>query len=376
MERSSTLLTREKKLNKFKVHYTWIYVTERCNLHCDYCFFRHMHGREISLDAVEQLFLLFEREGTAPSTLIFSGGEAFLAKENLFRILNEAHRRFKDTSLHIQTNGLLIDDYSIVKLRELGVTLEFGIDGASETTIEHRCGLKPASFEKLTETIRKCVEAGIGCGSTMTVHPDKVQHMEQGLDFLKSLGIPHVDVTPAAFMPWTPQTVALFKKNYLALARRPELRRTMYANEDNEWISPGSMDLSLHPPGYLFGGDPFLCLPENKRIEFDLWDQTTGKFRPEILSFYQEAYEKVHQQHAKLPYREFVCNNFVLMNTMMGEGPSQPRNSQREMPVPRHQENNHTFTGGEKYMNTWAINDILRFLTRTHLTLGVKKYGT
>ena len=169
-----------------------------------------------------------------------------------------------------------------------------------------------------------------------------------GLDFLRNLGIPHVDVTPAAFMPWTPELVAQFKQNYLALARRPELRRTMYANEDNEWISPGFMDLSLHPPGYLFGGDPFLCLPEEKRVEFNLWNPVNGEFREEIFSIYQKAYEKVHQEHAKLPYREFVCHNFELMNSMMGT----------------------------QYMNTWAINDILRFLTRTHLTLGVKKYGT
>jgi len=228
----------------------------------------------------------------------------------------------------------------------------------------------------LTETIKKCVAAGIGCGSTMTVHPDKVGQIEQGLDFLKDLGIPHVDITPAAFMPWTPGTVAQFKKNYLALARRPELRRTMYANEDNEWIEPGVMDLSLHPPGYLFGGDPFLCLPENKRIEFDLWDGATGKLRPEILSFYQEEYAKVHQEHAKLPYREFVCHNFELMNKMMGEPSKQAQDTPKEMPVLAHQEMNHSYTAGEKYMNTWAINDILRFLTRTHLTLGVKKYGT
>lgn len=338
----------EKKHQKLKVHYTWIYVTERCNLHCDYCFFRHMHGREISMEAVDQLFLLFEREETAPSTLIFSGGEAFLAKENLFKILNEVHHRFKNTSKHIQTNGVLINDADIAELKRLNVSLEFGIDGQSETTIEHRCGLKPASFKKLTDTIAKCVASGIKCGSTMTVHPHEVQHMEKGLDFLKNIGIPHVDVTPAAFMPWTPELVAEFKKNYLALARRPELRQTMYANEDNEWMSPGVMDLSLHPPGYLFGGDPFLCLPEEKRIEFNLWNPVNGEFRPEIFAMYQKAYQKVHEEHAKLPYREFVCHNFELMNSMMGT----------------------------QYMNTWAINDILRFLTRTHLTLGVKKYGT
>lgn len=347
MEKSGTSLMQEKRLKKFKVHYTWIYVTERCNLYCDYCFFRHREGRGISLEAVEQLFLLFEREETAPATLILSGGEAFLVKDNLFKILNEARRRFKNTSLHIQTNGLLIDDESIVQLREFGVSLEFGIDGASETTIQHRCGLKPTSFKKLTETIKKCLEAGLRCGSTMTVHPHEVPYMEQGLEFLRQLGIPHVDVTPAAFMPWTPATIALFKKNYLALACKPELRRLMYANEDVEWISPGDMDLSLHPPRYLFGGDPFLCLPEEKRIEFNLWDPVNGQLRPEILSIYQDAYEKMHQQHSLLPYREHVCHSFDLMNAMMGK----------------------------KYMDTLAINDIMRFLTRTHLTLGLKKYG-
>lgn len=348
MEKSGTSLMHEKKLKKFKVHYTWIYVTERCNLHCDYCFFRHMHGREISLAAVEQLFLLFEREETAPSTLIFSGGEVFLAKENLFKILNEAHRRFKETSLHIQTNGLLIDDDSISQLRKLGVSLEFGIDGTSETTLRHRCGFKPASFKKLTDTIAKCVAAGIRCGSTMTVHPHEVQHMEQGLDFLKRSGLPHVDVTPAAFMRWTPTLVALFKKIYLELSRRPDLRRVMYANEDIEWISPRVMDLSLHPPGYLFGGDPFLCLPEEKRVEFNLWNPVNGQFRPEILSIYQDAYEKMHQQQSPLLYREHVCHSFDLMNTMMGR----------------------------EYMNTWAINDILRFLTRTHRALRINKHGS
>lgn len=346
MEKSSTSLMPEKK-NKFRVHYTWIYVTERCNLHCDYCFFRHMHGREISMDAVEQLFQLFERYNP-PRTLICSGGEAFLAKENLFKILTEVRRRFPKTNPHIQTNGLLIDNEDIAKLCDLGVSLEFGIDGKPKETIKHRCGLKPASYARLTETIQKCMKAGIFGGSTMTVHPEEVDHMEEGLEYIGSLGVPHVDVTPAAFMPWTPETVEKFKKNYLTLSRRKELRKLAYANEDQDWISPGDMDLSLHPPGFLFGGDPFLCLPENKRVEFTLWDPKTFEIRPEIMAFYEKAYAEMHADHKRLPYREHVCHNFELMNTMMGE----------------------------KYMNTWAINDIMRFLTRTHLTLGSQKHGT
>lgn len=316
-------------------------------MHCDYCFFKHRHGREISLEAVQRLFSFFEKEEAIPSTLIFSGGEPFLAKENLFKILKEARRRFKRTLLHVQTNGLAIDQASIEQLCRLKVSLEFGIDGACGPTIRHRRGLNSLSFKHLTDNIRACLKAGISCGCTMTVHPREVRYMEQGLDFLKKLGIPHVDITPSAFMPWTPQRVRHFKKNYLTLARRAALREVMYANEDIEWIGPGVMDLSLHPPGHLLGGDAFLCLPENKRMEFSLWDATNGEFKPDVLSFYQEAYDRMHLQEALVPYREHICHSFELINSMMGE----------------------------KYLDTGAINGLMRFLTRTHLALGIKKYG-
>lgn len=346
MERSNILSTHAKQHRKFKVHYAWIYLTERCNLHCDYCFFRHKHGREISLEAVEQLFLLFEREETVPTTLILSGGEPFLAKDNLFRILNTARRRFKGISLLVQTNGLLIDHDSIVRLKELGGSLEFGIDGGCEQTIRHRGGLKHASFKHLTDTIRACLKAGISCGCTMTVHPYEVQHMEEGVNFIRTIGLPRVDVTPAAFMSWTTETVSLFKKNYLALARQAPMRKLFYVRDDVELIDPGDMDLSLHPPGYLLGGDPFLCLSESKRIEFNLWDSVNGRFKPDVLSFYKDSYKRMHRKKVQPPYREQVCHSFELINTMMDK----------------------------RYINTWAINDIMRFLTRTHLALGIQKY--
>ncbi len=329
-------------MEKFGVNDAWVYVTERCNLHCEYCFFKHKNGRDVSMEAVRRLFALFERIESLPETLILSGGEPFLARELLFQIIDESRQRFQRIPLHIQTNGLLIDEEIIGQLLDFGVSLEFGIDGALETTQSHRHGLTPESFERLTKNITKCIGAGIKCGSTMTVHPYDVQDMEHGLDFLRQLGIPHVDITPAAFMPWTLELVSLFKKNYLALARRPELRRILYTHEDVKWLNPTDMDLSLHSPDYLFGGDAFLCLTEEKREAFNLWD-VNGNIRPEILSVYQKAYDQEQGSLSQIPYREHVCRSFDLINTMMGE----------------------------EYINTWAINDMLRFLTRVHIKLGI-----
>jgi hypothetical protein len=286
---------------------------------------------------------LFERQKTAPATLIFSGGEPFLAREKLFKILKEAHQRFPKTALHIQTNGLLIDEASIEQLRRWNVSLEFGIDGGSEQTIRHRHGLKPLSFKHLTDTVRACRKAGISCGCTMTIHPDEVQHMAEGLKFIQTLGVSRVDVTPAAFMPWTPQSILLFKKNYLALARQAVVE-LFYVRDDMEGIESGVMDLSLHPPGHLLGGDPFLCLPENKRKEFSLWDNASGELKPQVLSYYQDAYERMYGQNEWVSYREHVAQSFDLVNDMMGE----------------------------HYLNTVDLNKILRFMARVHSSLRIK----
>lgn len=345
MVRSNILSTREKNKKRIKAYYAFIYVTERCNLSCEYCFFRHKQGRDMSLETVQRFFLLLEREETVPTTLIFSGGEAFLAKENLFKMVSQARLRFKNTSLHIQTNGSLIDKASIEKLRESGVSLGFGIDGGCEQTLRHRRGLKAASFKRLTETIHMCLKEGIPCGCTMTVHPHEVQYMAEGLNFLQGLGLSSVDVTPAAFMPWTPEAIALFKKNYLAAARQAHIRKVFNVRDDVQRIDPGCMDLSLHPPGYLLGGDPFLCLSEEKRKEFNLWSADNGKIRPEVLSFYKDFYSRLHEGKKRVLYREYVGQSFDLVNTMMGE----------------------------EYMNAGAIKNISQFLTRTHRALRSRR---
>lgn len=336
-----------QKLRTIKVHYAHIFVTERCNLRCDYCFFRHKHGRDISWEAVERFLRFLRSQDEVPHTFVFSGGEPLMAKELLFRILNATNRLFKGVPLHIQTNGSLIDKEAMIKLRDMNVSLEFGIDGTAEQTLRYRKGLTPASFRRLTDTIQRCAAVGIPCCATMPVHPHELEHMHAGLVFLREHGIHHVDMTPDGFMPWSRETVALFKKNYLGLLRDPLLRQMIGSSESYDWIRFGAMDLSLHPPGYLLGGSPFLCLPEDKRIAFDLWDASTGRIKQDALNFYLDAYARAFGKRERLAYREFNCHNLEFMNQMMGY----------------------------EYLNTWAVNGILRFLVKTQLKLRIKNKG-
>lgn len=347
MERSGILSPRIKSMRKFNVHYAWIYLTERCNLNCEYCYFQHRQGRDVSPEAVQRFFQLLDQERAVPSTLIVSGGEVFLAQDRLWKVLEQARRHCPDTSLHVQTNGILIGAESVTRLRRSGVSLEFGIDGGCQQTMRRRRGMTPEIFQRLTDNIRACVKAGISCGCTMAVHPEEVRHMSEGVDFLCRLGLSRIDVTPAAFMPWTRKSVRYFKKTYLSLARQVRFRNVFYARDDADWIAPGTMDLSLHPPGYLLAGDPFLCLAEKQRAEFSLWDPASGSVKPEILSFYQDAYHHMYREKDRVPYRAYVCHSFDVVNSMMEKD----------------------------YINSREINDIMRFLTRVHTALNFRILG-
>jgi len=334
-------------MRKFDVHYAWIYLTERCNLNCEYCYFQHRQGRDASPEAVQRFFQLLDKERAVPSTLIVSGGEVFLAQDMLWNVLEKARRHVPNTRLHVQTNGTLIDAGSVERLRRLAVSLEFGIDGGCEQTIRRRRGMTPEIFQRLTANIRMCVESGIPCSCTMAVHPEDIKYMSESIDFLCQLGLSRVDVTPAAFMPWTRESIRHFKKTYLSLVRQTRFRNVFYMRDDADWIAPGTMDLSLHPPGYLLAGDPFLCLAEKQRAEFSLWDAAGGFVKPEILSFYQDAYYHMYNEKDRVPYRAYVCRSFDVVNMMMGQ----------------------------EYLNNREMNLMMRFLTRVHTALNFRTPG-
>ncbi len=294
------------------------YMTDRCVLRCSYCYFRDKGGADLPRAAAGKFLKLLEGIPGAPSGFVISGGEPLLRWKEVCWLTGEVRSRFSGRGVHLQTNGLLLDREKIGFCRKAGMTIEFGIDGDLITTTRHRCGLDQKSFGILVGNIREAVRAGIGVGCTMTVHPDQVTQMASNLLFLCSLGIGHVDVTPAAFMPWDARSAGLFRRNYQKILKVPAFRRKLLVSEDLEPLLPGTMDLSLHPPGDLLGGDAFLCLPREKRAACSLWDSKTGQWRPELLEVLQQAYQALHQRRGKLVYRDLISCNFQFIDALLG----------------------------------------------------------
>ncbi|WP_412748756.1 FxsB family cyclophane-forming radical SAM/SPASM peptide maturase [Krasilnikovia sp. M28-CT-15] len=128
-------------------------VHQRCNLACDYCYVYEMadqswRARPRAMDAetwraaAARMAEHARTHGLGAMRLILHGGEPLLAGADRlaalvgdFRATVEGHCRL---DVQIQTNGVLLDEGLLRRLRDNGVTVGVSLDGAEADNDRHR----------------------------------------------------------------------------------------------------------------------------------------------------------------------------------------------------------------------------------------------
>tara|TARA_Y100000034_G_C6864249_1_gene393697 strand:+ start:306 stop:1250 length:945 start_codon:yes stop_codon:yes gene_type:complete len=190
--------------------YCWIFFTEKCNLDCEYCFYKFRDLK--STLTFEQIKTIID---SMPSNIefVFSGGEPF-AEWNLLKKSIEYIRKSKNSYILIQSNGVLINEEQVNFLKENKVNIEIGLDGLEISNI-HRKGINTKIQNKILENIKILNQNFIHTTCTMTVHPSQCMNMLQNIEYLISIGLNKIEVTPAIFEKWDENSVKEFKRNYL-----------------------------------------------------------------------------------------------------------------------------------------------------------------
>jgi len=151
---------------KRRVHvppYLIVSVTARCNLACRGCYAR-AHGRspEGELPLARLGKILAEAEDLGASVVFLAGGEPFLRPGILD--LTERRRR---TLFPVFTNGLLIDDEIIARLRrQPHVVPVVSVEGYEAATDARR---GRGVYRRAREVIARLGGAGVFCGVSLTV---------------------------------------------------------------------------------------------------------------------------------------------------------------------------------------------------------------
>ena len=290
----------------FKIKYLWFFVTNRCNLRCNYCFYKNRKGKEtFDLNNLKVLFRTFKN--LKSSEFVISGGEPCLEWNLTCQIINYLRERYKNYIL-IQTNGVLLDKEKLKFLSNKNVGLEIGLDGTFSTVLKSR-GCSEQFFERIVETIGLAKHYKLNVYSTMTVLPEITKKLFDNFNFLVSLGFKKIEITPAAFEKWGDKDVQIFINEYKKIVQR------LISNKQLHLISTGydkplgkmAVDLICLPNNTIMTNWALLSAPPKKIAQYSMFWIDNGRvlLNKDFLYNYFKKYLNLFSNEKNITYRDF-----------------------------------------------------------------------
>jgi len=122
-----------------------IHVTEQCNMRCSYCYSKSRRPGVVDTKDVAMAMALIK-----PERVFLYGGEALLHKSLVYQIIDS----YPGVDFTIMTNGLLLDDDTMLSLIDRDVRIFLSLDSTTLAGNSYR-NMRPAHFEKIVELLRR-----------------------------------------------------------------------------------------------------------------------------------------------------------------------------------------------------------------------------
>lgn len=183
------------------------FVTGRCNEQCRHCYMDAPSARYGELPTADMLRLLDQFEAAGVQRVNLTGGEALLRADIWELVAGLSERRI---AVHqLSTNGLLLDDAALARLRDLGVDpiIHLSFDGVG--THDSMRGLEHLESPAL-DTIRRSVAAGFRTAVTSSLDAETRDGVLRAFEVLVDAGVHtwHVN-TPMPIGCWAESSTAI-----------------------------------------------------------------------------------------------------------------------------------------------------------------------
>ncbi len=265
-------MLKETKINcrKLSISHLWLFLTEKCNLGCSYCFYRHRSSKQkFNTGFINTIYDYFKNAKFAK--FVISGGEALIDRKMTKNVIKRLRALENQKYILLQTNATLLDASMIHFLKNYNISLEIGLDGKNIAN-KHRKGIYP-HLDRIKNNILLSRKLGINVHATMTVCPDNADKIFENFIFLLGLKIKKIEITPAAFTKWGENETALFKDNYrrvLKFACDNKLTNFIGIEYDRP-IRANCTDLVVLPDGIVLPNWALLSLTKKLKSEYALF---------------------------------------------------------------------------------------------------------
>ena len=286
-----------------------MHLTDKCNLRCSYCYEdRARRSTEVmSLATAQEIAARHLTEEGSHKTveLDFIGGEPLLAWDRIVGVVEFVHQRKwpVEHSFSFSTNGTLFNDEIKEWLdRHSCVAFSFSIDGTRAAHDKNRCGSYDRVIRHVPWALDRCKRLKIEPRVKMTIGPDTIPMMAEGIAELHAMGFDRVDANVPYENIWgdnLESSLAVFAEQLDALVeyylQHPGLEPSRLIHLPIEKMM-GTKE-SKEFPRWCGSGDPMICydvegraLPCHRFVTV-----STGQAYDGSLSFEPKSWEEMRQ---------------------------------------------------------------------------------
>jgi len=232
------------------MHFT-LHMTSRCNLRCDYCYVNH--GGEMTFETARAAVDLASADGAKTAGFVFFGGEPLLKRDLIFDTVAYAREKEKTGitrfSFKITTNGLLLDDSFLDFAKRESFFIALSVDGTQEAHDMHRVmapdggKLRRGSYAQVSEAAKRLLRVFPQSPGMMTVRPDTLHLMADGVKSLFDLGFVYAVSSLDYSADWKDEHLPVLQEQYQRIA---ELYAEKTRRGDKFYYAPFESKISSH----------------------------------------------------------------------------------------------------------------------------------
>lgn len=160
--------------------------TYKCNLSCKHCYSSSGKSLKKELSTKEALRVVDQIANFGVTSLAFSGGEPLMRKDFF-----EVARHAVESGLYVSlaTNGTLLNEVNVSKLKEIGVHyVEVSLDGIEAKSHDFFRG-KTGAFDQTLQGLKNCIDKKICTCIAVTATKRNLKEIPAILDMAENMGI-------------------------------------------------------------------------------------------------------------------------------------------------------------------------------------------